>query len=264
MGKIFRNCVLVGILSLIMGACSTDSEFSLDTRYLNFGRVEAVDGDISRGFQVRLDDGTWLIVNNSQSYRGVDDGDRIQLIYTLLGDAGESEGYKRFFALLNYGQKLLSKEPVLQSYIDYDYEHRQDSIGNDPIRVNEAWFGGRYLNIEFSVPRKSNTNRVHFINLVADDVNSDNVLNVYLRHNGYEDVPEPGDTNFRYSPSFVSFDLMGLLKEGQGSLSIKLHWTDFAGNGWEETVEYTDSGDFVPYGKSSSTSDMKYTADDII
>lgn len=248
--------MLLGILSLGLGACSTDSGKGLDTRYRNFlGKVEARDGDIGNGFDIRLDDGTWLEIDNSQSVTGIKDGDRVVFTYTLVGEADPVDGNKRFIAVLNHYYKVLGKEPVLQSFIDEDYQHRQDSIGNDPIRVDDAWFGGEYLNIWFSVARRRSTNELHFINLVADNVEWDGeVLDVYLRHNGYEDVPSAGSGSFVYGQSLVSFDLTGLIPEGQSGVGIRLHWTAYRGTDWSEVRELSeDLGRFIPYGIESDS-----------
>ena len=88
--------------------------------------------------------------------------------------------YVRLYGL----DDVLTKVPVKQSFIHENEGVRQDSIGNDPINVQEAWFGGRYLNVEFRIPVKDGSKEKHFINLVQDDVvaHHDTVY-VTLRHN---------------------------------------------------------------------------------
>lgn len=245
--------VLWGILSLGITACSNDDGYD-KYRYRNFGTVEAIDGDIEKGFDIRLDNGTWLSIENSRYVRFLEDQDRILAVYRVHEELEPLNGDNRFLAVLNDYAKILSKPPVLQSFIDEDPEVREDSIGHDPIRVDEAWFGGKYLNIAFTVARRANTNEVHFINLVADDTEAgDGTVHLYLRHNGYDDVPEPGAAGFVYTTPIVSFDITGLIPEGENSVHITLHWEQYRSSEWRETVEGSDSGTFTPYNKQEST-----------
>ncbi|MCD8102845.1 MAG: hypothetical protein LUE26_09810 [Alistipes sp.] len=255
MKNLFGIFVLGGILSLGITACNDDDGYSLRDRYYNFGMVEAIDGKIENGFNIRLDNGTWLVINNSYAVRNIKDGDRIIAAYTILGELDPYRDDKRYLAILTDYSRILSKSPVLQSFIDQDAEVREDSIGYDPIRVDNAWFGGKYLNIEFSVPRKQGTNVVHMLNLVADDTEegNDGTLNLYFRHNAFDDVPEPGSGGFVYTSSLVSFDLTELVPEGAGSLDIALHWTQFSSTEWDSTFDGEKTGTFRPYGKDNQT-----------
>ena len=137
--------------------------------------------------------------------------------------------------------------PVKQSFIHENEGVRQDSIGNDPINVQEAWFGGRYLNVEFRIPVKDGSKEKHFINLVQDDVvaHHDTVY-VTLRHNAYGEKPGTGNDrgNFSWGRGRVSFDLTSIVPEGQTSVPVKLLWTEYGKNA-SETVRREDSGTYT-------------------
>ena len=142
---------------------------------------------------------------------------------------------------------VLTKVPVKQSFINEDEEVRQDSIGNDPINVREAWFGGRYLNVEFRIPVKDGSKEKHFINLVQDDVGTHNdTVYVTLRHNAYGEKPDTGNDrgNYSWGRGRVSFDLTSIVPEGQTSVPVKLLWTEY-GKNTSETVNREDSGTYT-------------------
>ncbi|MFQ8806879.1 MAG: hypothetical protein ACLR8Y_19705 [Alistipes indistinctus] len=108
------------------------------------------------------------------------------------------------------------------------------ALGNDPIDVEDAWFGGNYLNVNFFVFR-FDPSLAHFINLLVDEQNStaDNVV-VILKHNAY------GDPATSLAFGRVSFDISGLVPAGQKSVKITLKWTNY------NNVERSDSGIFYP------------------
>lgn len=257
------------ILFLFSGtlvACNDDDDYSLGKFWISYGTIEMNGKSQSAGYTIRLDDESeLLIVSNLIPYVAVENGQRVIANYTILGEVEEDRATnsstvfrKQYYIRLNGLTDVLSKAPVRQSFILEDEEVREDSIGNDPIRVVKASFGGKYLNISFEVPMQptyGGTSSVkHFINLIHDDtqIRNDSVF-LTLRHNGYEDVPTSGNSSsFVWGFGLVSFDISSILPEGQNSIAVKLIWTEY-GESLDDRETKSDTGTFT-YGGSSQQS----------
>lgn len=185
---------------------------------------------------------------------------RVYSQYAILAserDAEGLEGHMNYYVRLYNIAKVLTKSPVKESFILADETNRQDSIGNDPINLSEAWFGGKYLNVEFTMPVKNNSGVKHFINIVEDDVTVHNdTVYLTLRHNAYGDKPEAGnrkeDSAYRWVWGNASFDLTSILPEGATSVPVKLVWTAYKKDS-SETEQLSDSGLYtlLPQSKAS-------------
>ena len=103
-----------------------------------------------------MDDGDRLIVTDGLGF-SADEGDegmRVHLRYAYMGSEREESGLDTpmdYYIRLYNISEVLCKQPVTRSFVLADEEHRLDSIGNDPINVTDAWFSGKYLNVEFEV-----------------------------------------------------------------------------------------------------------------
>ena len=251
----------LAILSLVAAAAFTSCDNDDDYYYvaggdawLSYGNLEAIDNGGYSKYAIRRDDGSRLIINDGIALRSEDakEGMRVYTHYGILAserDDSSLDGGMNYYIRLYGIQDVLTKAPVLQSFINGNEQHRTDSIGNDPINVSEAWFGGNYLNMEFYIPVKGNSSTAHFINLVVDDVApaTNDTVYVTLRHNAYDDKPGegrvPGD--YRWAWGNVSFDLTSLLPEGATSVPVKLTWTGYKGGNFGETEVHTESGVFT-------------------
>jgi hypothetical protein len=217
---------LIPLAALAMTGCGKNDEGN--KFWISYGTVETVD---SRGepATIRRDDGARLAIAANNIPQAVfEEGDRLWLHYNILGDT--PDGYS---IRLNSTQTILCKQPVLASEVD-----EEDHVGEDPVIVREAWFGGKYLNIHFEVGRQD-SQKAHYINLVVDDLNAypvqDGEVHVTLKHSA------EGDPQTRRSSGLVSFDLMSLIPDQGTNVDIVLHWEDFEG-------EKQDDGNFVPWG----------------
>ena len=232
---------IVGLLSLLtlptFIACD-DDDF---TYYTDMATVENEDGRLI----LQSDNCGELIPENPgllASFDADNENQRIIAAFNFIDKDNRS----------NYGVELYDIYRVLTKDVyqmPADDETKNDSIGNDPINVSEAWFGGNYLNMEFYIPVKGNSSTAHFINLVVDDVApaTNDTVYVTLRHNAYDDKPGegrvPGD--YRWAWGNVSFDLASLLPEGATSVPVKLTWTGYKGGNFGETEVHTESGVFT-------------------
>lgn len=242
MKTLFKLTLLLLIFSVALTSCNDDGE-DLGKRIVRYGVIV---GDNSK-YNIKCDDGTILNVSvNLVPQIEVKNGDRLIVNYTPLGPVPEGDRNEQYVRV-NMLYSVLSKGPVAESFILADSPKRNDSIGNDPIRLLDAWFGGEYLNINFETERRPYSEVAHFINLVHDDTYtaSDSVM-VTLRHNGYDDIPAAGKETFS-AFGRVSFKISSLIPEGKESIKLGLHWTEF-GKTINDRVRKFDSGTFTPYG----------------
>ncbi len=221
--------------------------------WVSYGSLEQVGKDKNVGWAIRRDDGSRLIVAKGLRVEGRDlkEGMRVHVRYSILEsvrDAEGLEGYMNYYIHLYSCKEVLTKQPVRQSFIAANEPHRQDSIGDDPIRVIGAWFGGKYLNVEFTMPMRENSNEKLLINVVMDDVqfHNDSVY-LTLRHNAYKDRPAAGESvwgkGYVWKVGNVSFDLTSILSDNATSVPVKLLWKEYKKNS-SETEQKSDSGLF--------------------
>ncbi|MBQ4279521.1 MAG: NigD-like N-terminal domain-containing protein [Rikenellaceae bacterium] len=226
MNSILKRFGLFGlVVALATGFASCNNDDDREPYWASYGVVR----ETQESYDIVRDDGKVLYVEVNQSNQRVEDGQRVLANYAILGD--EPDGFRvKLYALYD----VLTKKPVSQSFIDADKLHRTDSIGVDPIITNDAWFGGNFLNVYFTILH-SNSSQQHFINLVYDDLKSTaDELFFELKHNDYDDPRR------MYGTGVVSFDLSGLMPAGRDKVKVTLTWTDYDG------YVHSISGDYVP------------------
>lgn len=254
---ILKMFVLLSLVSIFITACDNDDDnyyvVNGDT-WVSYGCLEKMEGERNTGWAIRRDDGCRLIAVEGQKIEGKDfkEGSRVYARYSVIGsvrDAEGLEGYMNYYIRLYGYQDVLTKQPVKQSFIDGNEAHRQDSIGDDPLCVVGAWFGGKFLNVEFVVPVKENSQERHFINVVMDDVTFHNdTVYLTLRHNAYQDRPLAGEDiwgkRYVWNTGNVSFDLTSVLPDNATSVPVKLLWKEYKKNS-TEIEQMSDSGLFT-------------------
>lgn len=253
--KTWKFALICSLIVMGFTACDDDDEYYYvggGSSWLSYGNLEKIDNGSRSKFAIRRDDGNRLIVTEGMpiNFDGAEEDLRVYVNYSIVGSERDEtglEGNMNYYIRLYGFDDVLTKVPVKQSFINEDEEVRQDSIGNDPINVREAWFGGRYLNVEFRIPIKDGSKEKHFINLVQDDVVAHNdTMYVTLRHNAYSEKPDTGNDrgNYSWGRGRVSFDLTSIVPEGQTSVPVKLLWTEY-GKNTSETVNREDSGTYT-------------------
>lgn len=197
MRKIFL-VAMAALTAFSFTSCSDDDP----TLRWSYGTVqEKVSGE---NLKIRKDAGAYLTVDGPTG--SLKEGDRVIVTYEVLGDF--TEGGNNTVKLWHI-YNVLTKDVRLQSELGLD-EAEEVKLGNDGIVDLAAWYGGEYLNIEFTMLFGVGQTRPHFINLVADDVEFDGeTMTVTLRHNAYGDVPE-STHRLRYVDGLVSFRLSDL------------------------------------------------------
>lgn len=261
--RTWKTAALLSMAVAALTACKDDD----DTYYINgnawvsYGDLEQIDQNGHSRFAIRRDDGARLIVSDGLSIPSdaSREGARVYPYYAVLGserDEAGLEGRMNYYIRLYDLRSVLTKNPVKESFIRADEAHRQDSLGADPVHVSAAWFGGKYLNVEFMLPVKAGSDTKHFINVVEDDVTAHNdTVYITLRHNAYGDTPRLTESgtkavsvhgdNVRWMWGNASFDLTSILPAGKTSVPVKFLWTGYKADSWTTEV-MSDSGLYAP------------------
>lgn len=205
---------LFSIISAIaFTSCSDDDGYSLDKYWVSMATIDNPSNDSY--YFLNLDNGEklWTAANAIPWYKPKT-GQRIFANYTLLSDGNGSYDHD---IKLNGAYEVLTKPIITLT------EANQDSIGNDPLRVIDAWVGSDYLNIEFEYP---GYNKTHMVNLVKSDLfdNTGDAVNLEFRQNGF------GDQSVYWLRGIVSFKIDELQQEGLTSKKIKVSSVDDKGN----------------------------------
>ncbi len=235
--KKFVLLTLLGLIFIVTGCLEEEEGYSLDRYWVGFGMIEQVSSDPVE-YRIVMDNGDLLVPVASGYYRpwyyvGTNDpesrlktGDRILLNYTVIGDDSTDEGeISEYYIKVNSVKKVL-----LKGILDIT-EENQDSIGNDPIIVKEAWVTDNLLNLEIKYWGRY---EVHYINLVKQPgelTAADQPIELELRHNANGDLE---DLPF---VSYVSFNLDTLQIQGLDSVQFRVTATDYEG----EVFEYEDT-----------------------
>lgn len=214
--------------TLLFSACDTDTDG--ENFYVSYGEVNGT----AESYTIKTDAGNTLhIVENLLPTFPVEDGMRVRVNFTIQEQTGTDLNVR-----LNAIEKVLSKEPVYSSQLTSE---ELEELGNDPIYVENAWFGGKYLNIDFAVLR-FDPQLAHFINLYVDEEGSDeNNVVVVLKHNAYNDPT----TSLAFGR--VSFDISKLVPEGKESILVTLRWRNY------DNSDCSDLGTFFLPNNGSST-----------
>ena len=210
--------ITVGLISVLLVSCDLDGDgYSLTDIWVSFGILYEND-DSNLGYTVKLDDGDVLYPIASSIYMNAfDDSCRVLVNYTVLGDKADSIDYKEYYVKINAMRDILMK-----GILDITPEI-EDSIGNDPIIVKDAWISNNLLNFELKY--WGNT-EIHYINLVKQPgvlAEASQPIELELRHN------DNGDLESIPYAAYVSFDLSALKIESADSVKFRVTATDYDG-----------------------------------
>jgi hypothetical protein len=215
---------MIGFMFSFLTGCDMDDEgYSMNNSWIGFGMIQ--NDNVSETFTIKLDDGAILFpVTNAGWYKNVKDNQRILVNFTILGDKKNTEKTEQYYVKINSLRSILYKgildiTPAIE-----------DSIGNDPIHVEDYWLKNNMLNFELSY---FGGNKVHFINLVKQPgtIANEPVI-LELRHNNNDDqerIP---------MSAVVTFDLSALKVQGKDSVSFKVKAKDFDGKDFEYSGIY--------------------------
>lgn len=193
-------------------ACEDDG-YSLGDFRIGIATVELED---EQSYSLVLDNGDKLLPIATDVYYTPSANQRVFVNYTLLSD--RKEGYKHDIKI-NDIWNILTK-PIIELT-----EQNADSIGNDPIQINEFWIGDNYLNASFSF----NYGHVkpHAINMVRNTAASEEnqgVLELEFRHNSFN---SPYNTLF---DGFACFNLKPFIQDDRDSIPIVIKYKNWSGD----------------------------------
>lgn len=185
---------------LTIPSCDTDEGYSLDKYWVSLATVKTNDQPAGSYYLI-LDNRQKLWPAAQKFYFNAIEGERVLVNYTLLSDQmGDYDHYIR----VNTISKVL-----LKTVIELNQQN-QDSIGNNPVTLEDVWLSGKYLNVMFGY--WGSGHKTHYINLVNNTTvahPADNCIYLELRHNAN------GDSALRHFHGLVSFDLTDQLTGGQ-------------------------------------------------
>lgn len=228
-----KNCLRIALLagaialffSILAVSCKKD-----DTILYNFTTTgNVVDG------QFISDDGDLFIVTDRTCTGSFEGMERAMISCDIL----RKNGPNSYDIRLNGIVRMLVKDAVQASTAD------ESAIGNDPISLETGWFSGGYMNIHGLITYKKDSETMHFINLVYDDINSGaDTLRFTLRHNGYGEIygaPEMKNDELALGRVCASFPLEKYIPAGVESIPVKVSWTWYKTNDEGQLITDTET-----------------------
>ena len=201
---VWRFVFVIAVLTVV--SCNKKDEHSLGEFHIDIATVIPVG---ERGYLLMLDNGKQLWpAATDVHYLPVGNYQRVFVNYTTLSD--EQGGYDHYVKV-NDIWDILTKKIIEQT------PQNVDSIGDDPVTINDAWVGNDYLNIDFMF--NYGGVRPHSINLVIDSLHPDvtpDTLELEFRHNAY------GSLSPRLYEGFVCFDLKPLQRTDTDSVQLTI------------------------------------------
>lgn len=215
--------VLLLLTTFLFTGCLDDDGYSLSDMWVGFGILHKNGpGD----YEIIMDNDDVLVPVTAHHGHYYDsdhspfqDGDRVLVNYTVLGDNAEDENEPT-----EYYIKINSIREILMKGILDITEENADSIGNDPVILQDAWITDSLLNVKI---RYWGNYKTHYINLVKEPgelTAADQPIALELRHNSRDD-----QENVPYS-AYVSFNLNAIKISGLDSVQFVVTCTDYDGN----------------------------------
>jgi hypothetical protein len=218
--------LMMGFMFSFLSGCNMDEDgYSLGNVWIGYGLIHK--NTVSETFTIELDNGAVLLpVTNSGWYNEVKDNQRVLANFTIVDDKKNADETEQYYVKINSLRNILYKgildiTPAIE-----------DSIGNDPIHVDDHWLKNNMLNFELKYRGES---KIHFINLVKQPgatANANEPIILELRHN------TNGDPKEILMTAVVTFDLSTLKVQGKDSISFKVISKDFDGKDFEFSGVY--------------------------
>lgn len=206
-----KRLLKIGLIALItfgLSGCDffdDDDGYSLGDFWVGFGILHLDEDDET--FTVEMDNGAKLIPVTYYPVWKLEDNDRVLINYTILGDKEVTGEEEQYYVKVNSMSEILYK-----GVLDIT-PAKEDSIGNDPIRVEDVWKTRNMLT--FQLEFLGNT-KIHYINLVKQPgelTGDDQPVELELRHN------ERDDERIYHKTAFVTFDLSAIQIAGQDTVA---------------------------------------------
>lgn len=217
--------ILIATIFAFTACSDNDDGYSLNDMWVGFG---VLTGDEPGNYNIVMDNKD-VLVPAAASYPGWQDnfnsGDRVLVNYTILGD--DLNG-----STPRYYVKVNNIEDVLMKGIMEITPEIEDSIGSDPLIVEDYWMTDSLLSFKL---KYWGLNETHFLNLVREPgelTGDDQPIQLELRHNANDD-----EKSILYT-AFVSFSLNSLRINELDSVQFEFLSSDYDGE------SHSDSGVF--------------------
>ena len=199
----WRFVFVVLLLALAVVSCNKKDEHSLGEFHIDIATVIPMG---ENGYMLMLDNGKQLWPAATDVHYLPAGNQRVFVNYTTLSN--EQGGYDHYVKV-NDIWNILTKKVIEQT------SQNADSIGHDPVKINEVWVGNDYLNVDFMF--NYGGIRPHAINLVTDSLypaTTPHILELEFRHNAY------GSSSPRFYEGFVCFDLKPFQRTDTDSVQL--------------------------------------------
>lgn len=207
------------LLNIMLSSCDNDG-YSLGDIYWDYGVIQK-EGE---GYTVRLDNGAVLFPSASAvpAYY-LKDKDRLIVDYTILGDAAAGS-YFDYYVKINDVYKILTKDILEYTPLI------SDSLGHDPVILNEVWIKNGYINFDFFYSG-GQPGVIHMVNLAKHpEKTEDGRILLDFRHNANDDL-----YSYKYR-GIVAFPASQIYDVWTDSVCLRLRYD---GYGREETEDIT-------------------------
>ncbi|MCR9011605.1 NigD1/NigD2 family lipoprotein [Gabonibacter chumensis] len=207
--RILRLTVLFIIAVLVVASCDDDG-YSLSKFWVSYGVIHKSTED---NYTVKLDNGSVIYPSYSDvPTKNLQDSTRLLVDYTILQDATPGSKFD-YYVRINGIEQILTKNILPYS------EEILDSLGNDPVIVNDYWIAQDFLTIEFFF---AGGLVQHMINLTRHQgLTEDGKVLLEFHHNANND-PDRYKLN-----SAVAFPLNKIFNETDDSVQLRVRYKGF-------------------------------------
>ena len=209
-----RKIIFATLAAVIaLTSCKED-----DTLYYNNVTMGNIDGDC-----IVSDQGNTFEITESLVKADLTEFKYGRVILSC--DVLKKSAENRYSIRLTNIASVLSKPVVYADSITPE----ADSLNVDnPLVIQDLWYGGGYINMLLQFAVKSESQKRHLINLVYNGVaTGENGLENYtftLRHNAFGDVPtEENVEDFTSSYGYVSFPVAELITGDKAEVTLNWH-----------------------------------------
>lgn len=207
----FTVIVLLAVSALFI-SCDDNAKYSLGDFRIDLATVQP---EGNNAYSLLLDNGQRLWPAAADVRYSPKYNQRVFLNYTVLSDT--KNGYDHYIKV-NDIWNILTKHAI-----DLTTQN-EDSIGHDPVKINDMWVGGDYLNISFMF--NYGGVKPHAINLVTNMLSSyasPDAVDLEFRHNAYE------SEQTKLFEGFVCFDLKPFRIENADSVKFAIKVKEWEG-----------------------------------
>lgn len=216
---IFLLFLLSLILNIVLTSCDDDG-YSLNNFAVDYGVIHKTGNE----YTVRLDGGAVLYPSVSYYPSGyLKDKERILINFTVLQDADSSRSYD-YYVKVNELYKILTKNILEYALIS------SDSLGHDPVVLNDLWIKNGYITFDFFFGG-GQPGLKHMVNLTKHpERTEDGRILLDFRHNAFDDL-----YNYRFR-GLVAFPAGQIADVQQDSVQLRVRYDSYDA---EENLDIT-------------------------